>query len=86
MGKKSDQAIDPLDDIILVTEPSETRLNERQYLDYRTWGGVVHYSVSQALKPRRLRRGYSVPRNLRFLVCERDAKRLVNAVIVSLPR
>jgi hypothetical protein len=27
-------------------------------------------------------RGYSVPRNRRFLVCERDAKRLVNAVII----
>jgi len=34
--KNSDQATDPLDDIKLVTEPSEKLLNERQYLDYRS--------------------------------------------------
>jgi site-specific recombinase XerD len=34
--KDSDQATDPLDEIKLVTNPSENRLNERQYLDYRS--------------------------------------------------
>lgn len=32
----SDQAMNSLDGIILVPEPSEKRLNERQYLDYRS--------------------------------------------------
>lgn len=34
--RNSDQATDPLEDITLVTEPSEAQLNERQFLDYRS--------------------------------------------------